>query len=244
MHVFEIVIVAVLALSIALFCAILISYKCEKYTKDDCQRVEKSRTLQKKPLYNFVKRTIDIILSSLILIITSPIFLLCFALIKLEDEGPALYRRWCIGYKGKLVYYRAFRTLRLNFDGHSALLSTLSDPRITHIGTFLRITALDYLPIFVDVFMGRLSIVGLSRMRPEMISEEHRKLYDYAKPGLLGLGMTNAKVMDVQERELMDLEYVQSLSLLNDIKILLYAMRDTFVGTTRYIEPPKNDNLF
>lgn len=241
MKVFEIVISVVLSSLIALLSTILFCFKSEKKAQVDLQKVDGSRKPYKKPVYSLVKRIGDIIISSLVLVMMSPFLFFCSFLIKLEDKGPAFFRRTCIGYKGKIIYYRIFRTLRIDSDAELARVSTLSDPRITRVGALLRKTELDYLPLFIDVFLGKLSIIGLSRMYPHTITEGHLKLFDYAKPGILGLGMTNAKRMNYTERESMDFAYVQSLSLLTDIKILLYAILNTFVGTSRHIEPQKKD---
>jgi Undecaprenyl-phosphate galactose phosphotransferase WbaP len=192
-----------------------------------------------KPLSNnSYKKVIDIIGCSLILFILAPLMLAIAFFVK-SDGGPALFRHKRIGANGKAFYCLKFRTMHLN---SSALLEELlkhdteareewernfklrNDPRITKIGAFLRKSSLDELPQLINVLRGEMSLVG---PRPIVEAEVPRyresfEHYKQCRPGLTGLWQVSGRSdVDYDRRVKMDRMYVESWSLLEDVKILL-----------------------
>ena len=123
-------------------------------------------TEKEKPIFFFIKRCIDIILSLLGLIILSPVFLLIAILIKKEDHGNVFYKHKRIGHMNKDIYIYKFRSMTNKYKTFDEFYQTLSDeqkqewdenfklendPRITKIGNFLRKTSLDELPQIINI---------------------------------------------------------------------------------------------
>lgn len=180
------------------------------------------------------KRLVDIIGASFLLLLFSPVIVLCALLIKLQDGGPALYRRRVIGPRGEFDAFK-LRTmclqadvilerdhlLRSEFEANSKLKK---DPRITRYGALLRKLSLDELPQLWNVLRGEMSLVG-----PRMITPAELKRYGEAgwifratKPGLTGFWQVGGRQeVAFEQRVEMDLFYVQNWSLGLDCKILL-----------------------
>ena len=120
--------------------------------------------------YSLGKRTIDILFSSLICIfILSWLLPILAVLIKLDSKGPVFFRQKRTGFRGKIFKCFKLRTMKMNYNSED-LQASLNDPRITRIGTFLRISNLDELPQFINVLIGDMSIVG---PRPHMIKDSN-----------------------------------------------------------------------
>ncbi len=193
-----------------------------------------------KPVYALFKRSADIVLSLIASAVLLPVFIVISLLIRAEDGGPALYAHTRTGLNGKLIKVYKFRSMKQGADKLESFLTAEQieeykkeyklphDPRISRIGRFLRRTSLDELPqIPINIlFLGNMSIVG---PRPVMEEEtllygEDRSLLLSVKPGLTGYwaaysdkntGYASGK------RQEMELYYVQSRSVLLDIKIIL-----------------------
>lgn len=194
-------------------------------------------TEKEKPIFFFIKRCIDIILSLLGLIILSPVFLLIAILIKKEDHGNVFYKHKRIGHMNKDIYIYKFRSMTNKYKTFDEFYQTLSDeqkqewdenfklendPRITKIGNFLRKTSLDELPQIINILKGDMSIIG---PRP-IIDGEIEKYGDQkakflsVKPGLTGYWAANGRSdTDYDERISLELYYIDHCSLLLDIKI-------------------------
>ena len=194
-------------------------------------------TEKEKPIFFFIKRCIDIILSLLGLIILSPVFLLIAILIKKEDHGNDFYKHKRIGHMNKDIYIYKFRSMTNKYKTFDEFYQTLSDeqkqewdenfklendPRITKIGNFLRKTSLDELPQIINILKGDMSIIG---PRP-IIDGEIEKYGDQkakflsVKPGLTGYWAANGRSdTDYDERISLELYYIDHCSLLLDIKI-------------------------
>lgn len=118
-------------------------------------------------LYNrFFKRILDILISGTILAVIWPILLIVSIAIAVEDGFPVLYRARRGGYKGKEFRICKFRSMVKNADQVGGGTTALHDPRITRVGNFLRKTKLDEFPQFVQVFTGKMSLIG---PRPELL---------------------------------------------------------------------------
>lgn len=194
-------------------------------------------TEKEKPIFFFIKRWIDIILSLLGLIILSPVFLLIAILIKKEDHGNVFYKHKRIGHMNKDIYIYKFRSMTSKYKTFDEFYQTLSieqkeewdenfklenDPRITKIGNFLRKTSLDELPQIINILKGDMSIIG---PRPVVDDEIEKYGKDKAKflsvkPGLTGYWAANGRsATTYEDRIKLELYYIDHCSLLLDIKI-------------------------
>ncbi|NDV26507.1 undecaprenyl-phosphate glucose phosphotransferase [Desulfovibrio sp. JC010] len=180
----------------------------------------------------FLKRMEDLIISSMILIMISPLMLLIALGIKLTSKGPVLFRQWRYGLEGEPFQIYKFRTMKVLENGYSFTPATDRDPRITWFGRFLRKNSLDELPQFLNVLAGSMSIVG-PRPHAVKMNEDYRKhipgymLRHISKPGITGLAQMNGyrgeikNDEDMQKRISFDIEYLQHWSVLMDLKIIL-----------------------
>jgi exopolysaccharide biosynthesis polyprenyl glycosylphosphotransferase len=182
-----------------------------------------------------LKRTFDIVVSAIALLLLAPVFLVIAALIKLDDGGPMLFRQQRIGRYGQPFTIHKFRTMCVDAEakidaliaagGGMALLFKLEDdPRITRIGKVLRKYSLDELPQFWTALRGGMSVVGprpqVSREVAEYSDIHHRRLL--IKPGITGLWQVNGRSeLSMDESIRLDLRYVENWSLIGDITIIL-----------------------
>lgn len=181
-----------------------------------------------------LKRSIDLVGASVLLILCWPLMLMLALRIKLHDGGPALFRRRVIGPRGEFNAFK-LRTMRVDADEmlrRDALLrhrfeinfKLKDDPRITAVGAALRRTGLDELPQLWNVLKGEMSLVG-----PRMITPMELKKYGDAswifskmKPGVTGYWQTSGDQLAGYARRIaMDLFYVENWSLWFDLKILM-----------------------
>lgn len=177
-----------------------------------------------------IKRFFDIFCSFLGLVLLSPVFLIVYIMLLIQNEGSVIFKQERIGYKGKPFNIYKFRTMRVNSekDGEPKLASK-ADERLTKVGKFLREHHLDELPQLWNVFIGDMSFVG---PRPErryfidLIKKENPD-YDYIflmRPGLTSMATIHNGYTDTMEKMLvrleMDLEYLRKRSLWLDIKLI------------------------
>lgn len=174
-------------------------------------------------MFLFLKRFSDIILSLIMLIVMSPIFLGIAIAIKLDDGGPTFYRQERVGRDGRLFYIYKFRTMVVDAEKiGSGFIVTEDDPRITRIGRILRYTSLDELPQLINILKGEMSFVGprpTLRYQVEKYNDRQRQRLS-VKPGVTGWAQVNGRnVISWPERIEYDLWYVDNLSLFLDVKI-------------------------
>lgn len=188
-------------------------------------------------LYRIVKRTIDIIGSFLLIIISSPLWIAIAICIKLETPGSVIISQKRIGYKGREFTLWKFRTMYKGVSLYQEAPKGNEDKRITKIGRFLRKTSLDELPQLLNVFLGSMSLVG---PRPEMpfIVETYtpwqKKRLD-AKPGLTGLWqILGRKDLPLTENLHYDFYYINNQSLILDSVILLRTVPVVLFGKGAY----------
>ncbi|MFA5394164.1 MAG: exopolysaccharide biosynthesis polyprenyl glycosylphosphotransferase [Candidatus Ratteibacteria bacterium] len=172
-----------------------------------------------------VKRTLDIFLSAILIIIFSPVFLVISLLVKLTSPGPVFFRQERTGYAGKTFRIIKFRTMYPTDGG--AAWTDKDDSRLTRVGGVLRHLNLDELPQFFDVLAGRMSLVGprpiaLADVPYFQVSDFERRLK--VKPGLTGWaqihGLRGGHLMP-EERLAYDLFYIENWSIWLDVVILL-----------------------
>lgn len=187
-----------------------------------------------QPTYRALKRTFDVTLSLLGLIILSPLFLVTGLAVVLSGGFPVLFRQIRLGEGGRLFTIFKFRTMRKNAEewikGDAKLLEEFEksykleeDPRITRIGSLLRATTLDELPQLWNVLKGDMSLVGPRPIVPPEIAKygDHKELYLSMKPGCAGLWQCSGRSnLRYEERVALDREYFQHASLRYDVQIL------------------------
>ncbi len=196
----------------------------------------------------FLKRTVDIIGSICLIILTSPIMLAAIIGVKLSSPGPILFKQERVGKMGRKFKMLKFRSMRVNSESGTAW-TTGNDPRKTRFGTFIRKTAIDELPQFFNVLMGDMSLVG---PRPEIpfyvdYFKDRVPLYmvkHYVKPGITGLAQINGFRGDtsIEDRIHADISYLENWSLGLDLYILLKTPLKAFNKNERYNDSEKKDS--
>ena len=188
--------------------------------------------------YRFCKRLFDVIASGLALIILSPFFLVLALCVKCGDGGKVFYKHRRIGKNGKEIFITKFRSMKVNADQLEQMLTPEqleqykrefkidNDPRITKIGNFLRKTSLDELPQLWDIFVGKISIIGVRPLIAEEIvskyGENAGKLVSM-KPGMIGWWAANGRsncTYESGKRQELELYYIDHCSIWLDIKII------------------------
>ena len=187
-----------------------------------------------------VKRWFDFFAALLCLIVFSPLFLVCYLAIKRDDGGPVIYKQIRLGRFGRPFYIYKFRSMRTDAENEGPQLwNSETDDRLTKAGKFLRDHHLDELPQFWNVLKGDMSIVGPRPERKHYIDLITERVPAYAllhqvRPGITSMGMVKfgyAKNVDeMVERVKYDLMYLDNMSLLNDLKILIYTIKIVFTG--------------
>lgn len=186
-----------------------------------------------------IKRLMDVMASSLILIIFSPLYLILALLVKKDSHGPVIYRQERIGWRQTPFQIYKFRTMKLEAEKDGPMLSTENDPRITSVGKFMRKYRLDELPQFWNVLKGDMSIVGPRPEREFFIRKILEKAPYYVlvyqvRPGITSWGMVKygyaSNVEQMVERTRFDLIYLANMSLFVDIKILIYTIKTVVTG--------------
>lgn len=197
----------------------------------------------KNPFYRLIKRIFDIVVGSILLVLSLPLMLIIGILIKLDSKGPIIYKHKRIGYKGRQFNCLKFRTMvedadqmldkileenpkmRLEWDRFKKIPD---DPRITKIGKYLRQTSLDELPQLINVIKGEMSLVG---PRPVLYEElqlfnEGSDYYLEVKPGITGLWQISGRSdIDFQKRVELESWYVKNYSLWLDITVIIRTIK-------------------
>ena len=216
-------------------------------------RIEEMNGIPVVPLYDtplsglnrVLKRLEDIVLSSLILLMISPVLLSIAAAVKFTSPGPVIFRQTRYGMDGKPIMVWKFRSMKVMENDSVVTQATQNDPRVTRVGNFLRRTSLDELPQFINVLTGGMSIVG---PRPHAVAhnEQYRTLIQgymlrhKVKPGITGWAQINGwrgetdTLEKMEKRIEFDLEYIREWSLWFDIKIVFLTIFKGFVNKAAY----------
>ena len=182
------------------------------------------------------KRAFDIFLSTLGLIILSPLMILVSLAIFLYDRGPVFYRQTRYTKDGKTFKILKFRSMIPNAEKDGvARLAADKDDRITPVGRFIRACRLDELPQFFNILVGDMSFVGPRPERPEIADEYTKEVPEFAfrlrvKAGLTGYAQIYGKYNTTSYDKLkLDMIYVENCSLLMDLKLLLLTLKVVFI---------------
>lgn len=185
---------------------------------------------KEKGWHDKTKRITDVILASLILLFSFPLWIIIALVIKLEDRGPIFYHQKRIGKDKKPFMLVKFRSMREDAEKAGPVWAKRKDPRITRVGNILRASHLDELPQMLNVIKGDISLVGPRPERPKFVQELEEKIPHYnirhlIRPGFTGWAQLNFRyartVMDSFEKFQYDLYYLKNRSLMLDFRILL-----------------------
>ena len=183
-----------------------------------------------------VKRFIDIVVSLIGIILTSPLFVMFGAAIHLADRGPIFYTQTRLTIDGKLFKIYKFRTMRVDAEKDGvARLAGEGDNRITDVGKILRATRLDELPQLFNIIKGEMSLVGPRPERPEIAAEYMEDLPEFAmrlkmKAGLTGYAQVHGKYNTTPYDKLkLDLHYIRNYSLWMDLILIVLTPKVLFM---------------
>jgi exopolysaccharide biosynthesis polyprenyl glycosylphosphotransferase len=186
-----------------------------------------------------VKRLGDVVFSSLALAVLSPIYLITMVAVKWDSPGPVFYLQERIGKGGKPFHIIKFRSMFVNAEAAGPALSSDHDPRITRVGRFMRKVRLDETPQFYNVLIGEMSLVGPRPERQHFIDQivvraPHYTHLHKVRPGITSWGMVKygyaENVDEMIRRMKYDLLYIENMSLLVDLKILIYTVLTVMQG--------------
>jgi sugar transferase (PEP-CTERM system associated) len=202
--------------------------------------------------FRALKRLLDFAVGAGLLIVTSPLWLLAIAGIKLEDglRAPLFYRQRRVGRGGRVFELFKFRSMRVDAERASGprWASRSGDDRVTHTGRLIRRFRIDELPQLINVIRGEMSIVGPRPERPVFVDNLSRAvpLYDYRhcmQPGLTGWAQLNfpygASVEDAREKLKYDLFYIKNASILFDFFILMQTLEVVIWGRAISMAGPR-----
>lgn len=193
--------------------------------------------------YAVAKRAVDIVLSSLLIVLTFPVMAALWVMVRLDSPGPAIFRQERVGAGGRLFRFRKFRTMyadaRERFpdlyaydyspeDVRTMYFKLPHDPRLTRLGRWLRRTSLDELPNLFCVLRGHMTLVGPRPEIPEMVPYyERSQLPKFSvKPGLTGLAQVSGRnILRFQQTIAHDLDYVARRGFWLDLLILLRTVK-------------------
>ena len=174
-----------------------------------------------------IKTTMDFVLSALLLVVLSPIFVLISLAIRIDTAGPVFFAQERLGKSGARFRMYKFRTMYVGANAYEYSPAELTDARITKVGRFLRRSSLDELPQLINVLKGEMSLVG---PRPEMpfIVEQYQPVHRQrlvVKPGITGLWQLSAdRAYRIHENLEYDLYYIRHRTFFMDLAVLLHTL--------------------
>lgn len=182
----------------------------------------------------------DIVISTLALIILAPLCLLIVILIKITSRGPVFYSQTRSGKDGKPFEIYKFRTMKTDAEKESGpVWAKAQDNRITPVGNFLRKSRIDEIPQFINVLKGDMSVIGPRPERPIFIKKLEGQISDYrrrlsVKPGITGLAQVyhryDENISDVRKKVKYDILYIKKLCFLTDFRIIMRTIGVILTG--------------
>jgi sugar transferase (PEP-CTERM system associated) len=194
------------------------------------------KSSQTDMLYRWLKRLFDLVFSSGLLILASPILIMTVIAIRAEEgrAAPLIYRQRRVGRNGVVFELMKFRSMRVNAEQHTGpRFSTANDERVTKVGRLIRRFRIDELPQLWNVILGDMSVVGPRPERPEFVEILSRQepLYFYrhsVRPGVTGWAQLNfpygASLDDAREKLTYDLYYIKNTNIVTDLLILMQTL--------------------
>ncbi|SDA29424.1 exopolysaccharide biosynthesis polyprenyl glycosylphosphotransferase [Ruminococcus sp. YE71] len=182
-----------------------------------------------------IKRTLDIFLSLVLIILTSPFMIGAAIAIKAYDKGPVLYKQQRLTIGGRKFYVYKFRSMIVNAEKNGAQLADKHDDRITPVGRIIRRIRFDELPQLFNILKGDMSFVGPRPERPELAEKYENSMPEFrfrlkVKAGLTGYAQVMGKYNTTPYDKLkLDLMYIERQSLRLDLKLMLMTVKIIFV---------------
>jgi len=176
------------------------------------------------------KRILDVAISFFTLLFLSPVLLIVSVIIKIDSNGPVLYRQIRVGRKGKEFQMYKFRSMKATAEEYGPEWSGENDPRITRIGKVLRRTYIDEVPQMINVLKNEMSLIGPRPERPFFVEQLKKEIPYYykrltVKPGITGWAQIKHKydssLEDVKTKIQYDFYYIENMSLKLDFKIMI-----------------------
>ena len=198
--------------------------------------IESLGQLERKPLYEVVKRGFDVVVSAVALVILGLPMCLAAIAVKCGSKGPALYAQERLGKDGKPFRVIKFRTMVADAEKGGVQWSSREDVRITPVGRFFRRYHIDELPQLWNILMGDMSFVGPRPERAVYYDAFETVIHGFrerlkVKPGLTGLAqIVGGSYMRPEEKIMCDVRYIKSRSLLLDLKILFQTVVTVLTG--------------
>ncbi len=204
------------------------------------------------------KRTLDVVVSLVMLALLAPVMAAVALLIKFTSRGPVLFRQERVGAEGRTFRMLKFRTIRADADatlhrqyvarfieagarkpgGEDTVCKIVDDPRVTPVGRVLRRSSIDEVPQFWNVLVGEMSLVGPRPALPYEVAcykTWHRRRVLEVKPGMTGLWQVSGRGRtSFEEMVRLDLRYARNRTILNDLRILLATPRAVVSGRGAY----------
>jgi Undecaprenyl-phosphate glucose phosphotransferase len=204
--------------------------------------VDLNRTPADSLVYAILKRSFDVVVAGLLLVLLAPVIAVIAVLVKLTSPGPVLFAQRRIGLHGRPFTMFKFRTMRVQSEGSSdRVWTTADDARRTPFGTFLRQTNLDELPQFWNVIRGEMSLVGPRPERPHFVDKfteeiEQYNVRHFLRSGITGWAQVNGWRGDtsIARRIECDLYYLHNWSFGLDLKILWLTLWRGFRDRNAY----------
>jgi sugar transferase (PEP-CTERM system associated) len=194
-----------------------------------------SEGFRKSKVLMAAKRSLDIAVAGIGLVLAAPIALMVMALIKLTSPGPIFYRQERVGQHGRTFMVVKFRSMRVDAEaGTGPVWAQKNDSRVTPIGNFLRRTRLDEIPQLWNALRGDMSMVGPRPERPAFVADLTRQIPFYGqrhvvKPGVTGWAQVRytygASVEDALQKLQYDLYYIKNMSVALDIFVMFQTVK-------------------
>ena len=178
-------------------------------------------------IYRIIKRIADIFLSLVFLVVLSPLMFIIYMLLKIQGDGPAIFKQNRLGRGGKIFGILKFRSMRI--QAPSVAAKDIDEKNyVTPLGKFLRMSSLDELPRLINILKGEMSFVGPRPLIPNegWINEKRKELgIDALRPGLTGWAQVKARDTEDQGEKLkLDLYYKLHKNIVLDFKIILMTV--------------------
>lgn len=181
-----------------------------------------------------LKRCLDLAASLVLLTLSMPVLLVAALAVRLEGGGSVLYKQERVGRGGSVFWIYKLRTMRPDAEQGAPQWASANDPRITRVGSFLRLTRIDELPQLFNVLKGDMSIVGPRPERPFFVEDLTHRIPYYperhrVRPGITGWAQINypygASIADAKEKLSYDLYYIKNFSILFDFLVILATIQ-------------------